>query len=209
MTTKALPITVATLALAAASSVFAADDGEPKLPRSIDPNIPSADYVVALLEVDHTLDTSALKKLAGQLNKQSGTSLETAAKAIAGNGGFKVMWKPASFSVVEGQPFPLQQLEGVEIKMPINDGKGLDGLPVHAEVGYRLDVDAIQIDTAHGKVETTFQIRHSAVGDAGGVATVIRKDKDTMSVGDVHIMAWVLSGKQYAMAIKAERFTLN
>lgn len=55
MNSKALPITVASLALAAASSVFAAGDGETKLPRSIDPNIPSADYVVALLEVDHTL----------------------------------------------------------------------------------------------------------------------------------------------------------
>jgi len=208
MTTKALSITVAAFALAAASSVFAAGNGEPKLPSSIDPNIPSAEYRVAVVEVDHKLGKDETYKLGQQLNRPNETSLEAAVKTIAGNGKFKLLSNPASVSVVEGQPFPLVRLEDVEVNKPVTAGNGL-AAPAHAKVGYILDVDATQIGSAHSMMDTSMRLKHFALTDAGKLESTVVNAQEIMAIGDVHVLLWVLAGKQYAMAIKAERFSTN
>jgi hypothetical protein len=209
MTSKALSATVAAIAVAAASSVYAVSNGAATLSPSIDPYTPSAEYRVALIEVDHKLDREAMHQLGEQMSQSKDTTLETVAKAIAGNGSFTVLRKPASISVVEGELFPMEDLNGIEVTMPVKFENGTDSVRSYAEVGYRLDVDAIQIDTTHGKAETVMQIKHSALANAGNVASMVLREKDTMAAGDVHIMSWSLAGKQYAMAIQAERFKVN
>lgn len=206
MTSKALTVTLAVVALAAASSVFASSNAEPKPPRSIDPNIPFAEFRVVLLEVDHKLDALAMHQLGRQLSQRKDTELDKVAKAIAGTGTFKVLGNPASMSVVEGEPFPLVRMEDVTSKMPVKYFNGMDQEPVHVEVGYRVDLDAPHPDPVTGKLTTTMLLQHSALTDDKGVATVVLDEKDSLAVGDVHIMSWVLAGKQYAMAVRAERF---
>ena len=206
MNSKALTVTLAAVALAAASSVFAASNAEPNPPRSIDPNIPFAEFRVVLLAVDHKLDAAAMHQLGQQLSQRKDTALDKVAKEIAGTGTFMVLGNPASMSVVEGEPFPLVRLEGVTRKLPVKFSNGMDQVPVQVEVGYRVDLDAPHLDTATGKLTTTMLLQHSALADDGRVATVVLDEKDSLAVGDVHIMSWVLAGKQYAMAVRAERF---
>lgn len=205
MNFKPLSFAIAALAAMAASSVMAVSNGEPSLPRSIDPNVPTVDYLVALIEVDHTVDKRAIRLVGQQLSKSKDATLASVSQSIAGKGKYKVLVGP-SITAIVGEPYPLVDLSADTKTVPVHVGNTKNGVTERASVGYQMDVVPTAIDTGRGRVDTTMRIRHSVKDGAGNVVTTDVRDRSSMAPGDVYILSWVAAGKQYAMAVKAERF---
>jgi hypothetical protein len=202
---KPLTTAVAALAVLTALPALATTDATNKPAHRVDPNSATVDFQVALFEIDHTVDRRAFRRVGQELSKIKDSTLDTVTKAIAGSGKAKVLANPV-FTAEEREPFSVVDLATVETVLPIRVGPFTDGIMQYASVGYRIVLVPTEIEKPRGRVDTTMQIQHSVLDGAGNVVMTDVRDRASIAPGEVYILSWVTAGKQYAMAVKAERF---
>lgn len=186
------------------ASTLASAESTSQPSSAIAPHMSSAEYHVALFELDHLADRRSFRRIGQQLSKSKDPALEDLTKAIGGSGKAWVL-ASSSLTSVERESASVFSLKSADA-LPIQVGPLADGVTNRGTVGFKIVIVPVEIEKARNRVDTAMQIQQSVLDGARNIVTTDVRDRAAVAPGEVYILSWVAAGKQYALTVMLDHY---